>query len=341
LPTSTYGQSVSFTVLVTGTGPTPTGTVQFLVDGTNFGSPVALAAGQASSLSISNLGAGTHTVQASYSGDGNYAAGSGSFTQTVNKAPLTLVVDNQSMNHFDAVPTPTFHLTGFVLGETPTIANVTVNATLTDTATSNSAAGYYPIHAVVNSSSAANYTVTAEQDGTMTVKPKVMDAFVHFGSLTMSLTTLARDLPFINITAIDVLFSDPVVASQSMLSLTGVNNGTYAFSGFSNAAGNDPTWTLPSALGVDRLMMALDGVAAPPLAGSGPNIAADPFANAFTVLPGDVDGDGVVSAADGVRARNIALANQYLVWADVNGDGTVDVANDFTAVRKRIGKVLL
>ena len=128
------------------------------------------------------LSAGKHTVLVNYLGDGNYAAASGNFTQVVNKAPLTLVVDNQSMNHFDAVPTPTFHLTGFVLGENATTANVTVSATFTDTATSNSAAGYYPIHAVVNSSSAANYTVTGEQDGTMTVKPKVMDVFVDFGA---------------------------------------------------------------------------------------------------------------------------------------------------------------
>ena len=40
LPGSTYGQSVSFTVVVSGGGPTPQGTVQFVVDGSNFGSPV-------------------------------------------------------------------------------------------------------------------------------------------------------------------------------------------------------------------------------------------------------------------------------------------------------------
>ena len=47
LPNSTYGQSVSFTVTVIGGGPTPTGTVQFLVDGTDYGTAVTLASGSA------------------------------------------------------------------------------------------------------------------------------------------------------------------------------------------------------------------------------------------------------------------------------------------------------
>ena len=51
LPGSTYGQSVSFTVAVSGGGPTPQGTVQFVVDGSNFGSPVALSGGAAASAS--------------------------------------------------------------------------------------------------------------------------------------------------------------------------------------------------------------------------------------------------------------------------------------------------
>ena len=46
LPNSTYGQSVSFTVTVSGGGPTPQGTVQFVVDGTDLGSPVALSGWQ-------------------------------------------------------------------------------------------------------------------------------------------------------------------------------------------------------------------------------------------------------------------------------------------------------
>src|SRR5439155_6688411 len=42
---STYGDAVTFTATVTNTatGATPTGTVQFVVDGQNFGSPVSIS----------------------------------------------------------------------------------------------------------------------------------------------------------------------------------------------------------------------------------------------------------------------------------------------------------
>ena len=58
LPGSTYGQSVSFTVVVSGGGPTPQGTVQFVVDGSNFGSPVTLSGGDATSASTDAAGRG-------------------------------------------------------------------------------------------------------------------------------------------------------------------------------------------------------------------------------------------------------------------------------------------
>ena len=47
---------------------TPTGTVQFNIDGSAFGSPVTLASGSATSGSTTTLTVGTHTVTAVYSG---------------------------------------------------------------------------------------------------------------------------------------------------------------------------------------------------------------------------------------------------------------------------------
>jgi hypothetical protein len=58
------------------------------------------------------------------------------------------------------------------------------------------------------------------------------------------------------------------------------------------------------------------------------------------VLPGDVDGDGVVTVLDAVDVMNEIAANQpYSVWADVVGDGVVDM-NDYLAVRIRKGTEL-
>ena len=45
---STYGQSVQFTATVSAAAGTPSGSVQFEIDGVNFGSPVTLVSGSAS-----------------------------------------------------------------------------------------------------------------------------------------------------------------------------------------------------------------------------------------------------------------------------------------------------
>jgi hypothetical protein len=71
---SLFGQPVMFTVTVTtpatGLG-SPTGTVQFIVDGSNFGDPVTLSGGTAA-ISTSALSVGPHTTQAIYGGDSNF-----------------------------------------------------------------------------------------------------------------------------------------------------------------------------------------------------------------------------------------------------------------------------
>jgi hypothetical protein len=85
---STVGQQVTFTAEVTATGyeGTPTGTVTFSVDG-QAQSPVALAlvgGVDQAQFTTSTLAAGSHTVSASYSGDANVGASSGSLpTETV------------------------------------------------------------------------------------------------------------------------------------------------------------------------------------------------------------------------------------------------------------------
>jgi hypothetical protein len=94
MSSSVFGQGVSFTATVSaasGSG-TPTGTVQFSIDGTSFGSPVNLAGGVAASGVISSLAVNNHTIQAIYSGDNTFAGGSGTFTQTVGKANTSTVL---------------------------------------------------------------------------------------------------------------------------------------------------------------------------------------------------------------------------------------------------------
>lgn len=70
----TIGDPVRFRATVEPThGGDPAGTVQFRVDGSDFGSAVGLADGEATSAALSTLGLGDHTVVAVYNGTSDHA----------------------------------------------------------------------------------------------------------------------------------------------------------------------------------------------------------------------------------------------------------------------------
>jgi len=118
-------QPVTFTATVTAGGSglgTPTGSVQFAVDGTNVGSPVPLNSSGQASLSLSTLGVGSHTISASYSGDGTFSGSSDTLSQQVNKAGTSMSVSS-SANPSTAGQTVTFTATVRMTGSgagTPT-----------------------------------------------------------------------------------------------------------------------------------------------------------------------------------------------------------------------------
>ncbi len=76
----------------------------------------------------------------------------------------------------------------------------------------------------------------------------------------MSILNLSRDLPFADITGFQVKFSDLVNITGTGLSLTSTAGGpTYAPNLVSSGQStNDASWSLPTAIGIDRLMLALD-----------------------------------------------------------------------------------
>ncbi len=87
-----HGQATSFSASVAATNGTgvPDGSIQFTVDGANFGSPVTLVGGVASSQSTSTLSTGNHAIGAVYSGTTNFAVSNANEkTQVVNKAATT------------------------------------------------------------------------------------------------------------------------------------------------------------------------------------------------------------------------------------------------------------
>jgi hypothetical protein len=176
--------------------------------------------------------------------------------------------------------------------------------------------------------------------------PKIVDIRVDYGSRSMSLLSLTRDLPFIDINAIEIIFNQDVTVTSGDLTLTTlINSGnTYNFNNFSYDSGtHDARWTLPSAIGVDSLMLAIDGhhssTGTDGIHNSSGVYLGD-VSQKFKVLPGDVNGDLSVNVLDAAAVRNeIVGLSVITVWADVNGDNVVDI-NDYNAVKARAGTSL-
>ncbi|WGX95434.1 Ig-like domain-containing protein [Nocardioides sp. L-11A] len=93
--TTVSGEAIAYTATVAVQAPgggTPAGSVQLLVDGGAVGGPVALDNGVAVFAPLTSLGAGTHTVEAQYAGNGQYQGGSDQVEQVVGQADTTTVV---------------------------------------------------------------------------------------------------------------------------------------------------------------------------------------------------------------------------------------------------------
>jgi prepilin-type N-terminal cleavage/methylation domain-containing protein len=177
---STYGGSVKFTAVVAGS-TTPTGTVQFTIDGVNFGAPISLSGGSATSSATTTLTGGTHAITAIYSGDANYNTNTSStLTQTVNKAnsstalapspvsPSTFGVNvtfTATMNPLTATGTVTFQDGGITIGTGTLSSGVTTFATSTLTVGAHTITAVYGGDTNYNgsTSSVLNYTVNGAQ----------------------------------------------------------------------------------------------------------------------------------------------------------------------------------
>jgi hypothetical protein len=169
---STYGQSVTFIADVSANLAvfgTPTGSVQFQVDGVNLGTPVVLTNG-AASITTSALAAGQHSITAIYTSDTTDFDGStgGPLGQNVGQAALLVTVDDQSKVYGAALPT----LTGTVTG---LLNNDNITATFSTLATSASGVGTYAILATLNDPNGLlpNYAAII-RPGNLTVTPAVL-----------------------------------------------------------------------------------------------------------------------------------------------------------------------
>jgi hypothetical protein len=191
----------------------------------------------------------------------------------------------------------------------------------------------------------------AESTATVTVnvqditQPQVSDVLIHFGDQTYSLLNNPdRVLSWVNINAIEVVFSEDVQVDRDDLALTGLNVSNYAVSGFQYDSGSHVArWTLLSPLDVDLVLLNLDGDSPDGVADlTGNFLQGGDLSRTLKILAGDFNGDGAVTSADAVGIRNqfaVYLPNDQSpsIFADLNGDGVVDV-NDYIQLRGRVGR---
>jgi len=118
---STFGQTVTLMVTVSGSSGTPTGNVSFSHNGVLFLGPVVLSGGQASPQ-WSAFTVGSHSLTASYGGDPTYQ---GSVSNAVNQV-VNRIATTTSLQAVPASPTP-----GQSVTLTATVSPSTAGGTVT------------------------------------------------------------------------------------------------------------------------------------------------------------------------------------------------------------------
>jgi len=212
--------------------------------------------------------------------------------------------------------------------------------TLTET-TNNSGVATSPTFTA--NSTSGNYTVVASVSGltptasfslTNNPVPAVISYSVVFGTQTYNLVGAPSrtDLPW-KITGISVTFSEAITAASTN-SLSGVTA-----TGLSGLGTATLTWTISpltnGAFSTSLLASGANGIqdAHGTYLGNG-----TAFSKSFSVLYGDYNADGVVSAADMVLV-NAQIGQHYNIFADLNGDGVVN-SLDVAVARSQIGATL-
>jgi Bacterial Ig-like domain (group 3)/Dockerin type I domain len=284
-----------------------------------------VAGGATASFNLTNVVGAPASIAVS-SGSGQSANTNSAFTN-----PLVALVDDAGGN---PVPSASVTFAGPATG--PGVSFTSTNPATT------SASGLASVSVSANGTSGGPYNVTATvgslptspgfslTNNAVTV-PQVVSYSVDFGVESYNLIGASRTthLPW-SIAGITVVFSEPIATattaslggiSATSLSGVGTTTLTWTFSAITNA-------TLATTLAGSGANAIKDGNGNPLAGGSG-------FSQGFSVLYGDFNGDGVVTAADllGVTA---ATKQPYNIFADINGDGVVNTA-DATIVKAQEG----
>jgi uncharacterized repeat protein (TIGR01451 family) len=191
---STYGQAVTFTATVTPSVGTfdNGGSVQFMVDGSNFGLPEILSGGIATiqDPTLSAIGS-PHTITATYSGDIGFGGSFGTLSggQTVSPATLDITANSTSKTYGQTV---TLVGTSFTTGAGELFnGNTVTSVTLTSAGSAGSATVAGSPYPIVPSAAAgtglSNYTIRYH-NGSLAVTPATLDITAKSTSKTYGQT---------------------------------------------------------------------------------------------------------------------------------------------------------
>jgi RHS repeat-associated protein len=166
---SVYGEPISFSVTVTADDPragVPSGSVQWMIDGTAYGQPFVLTNGT-SGFITTDIPAGTHDFAVRFTSDSPSFADmtSAPRSQVVSSAALTVAVDSCERVYGAANPVLTGQITGLQ-------NNDRITASFSTSATAASHVGAYAIVPTFDDpdGNLSNYTVTVV-GGTLAVRP--------------------------------------------------------------------------------------------------------------------------------------------------------------------------
>jgi hypothetical protein len=202
---ATFGQSVVFTATVQpSNGGITTGNVTFLDGTTSLGT--ATVSSNVAQLSLANLSAGSHSITAKYSGDGNFTGStSSSVAQTVNQASTTIAVAsnlNPAVFGQAVVFTATVQSSGggtatgtvtFLDGST-SLGTATVSSNTAQLSPSSLSVGSHPITAKYSgdtnfaASTSAAVTQTVTQATTVTTVASSLNPATFGQSVTFTVT---------------------------------------------------------------------------------------------------------------------------------------------------------
>ncbi len=202
-PTVNAGSPVTLSATIAG-GTSPVNTVQFLVDGTGFGSPIAVSGGKAA-LQTSTIPGGSHSVTATYNGDlNNLPSTSAAITQVVSDFNAPSASPTSISLAPGAVGTSTLTISGestfsgsvaLTCAASSTAAGITCSIAPTSVTLTNGAASTMPTLTVTTSGSATpagSYSVTVTgTSGSTTHSSAVALTVLDFNAPVASPTALS------------------------------------------------------------------------------------------------------------------------------------------------------